>query len=602
MRNIPPLETLLKSKLISQKTYNKVTITKKYIERKYNLKTIQNTEFNEIINKINQLSIPEDEKEKLKKNIYEKEIKKKRKTQQKQTIYNYESLKIIGRGAFGEVHVCREIKTGKIYAIKKIKKETIELKNQLMHIRDEQLLMSKVKSPWIVELKSSFQEGDYLFLVMEFLAGGDLMSLLIKKDILTENEAKFYIAEIILAIESIHKLDCIHRDIKPDNILIGKNGHIKLSDFGLAKVSEKLYNNYNNGINNINNIKDNQNEKMTHKKNYSCVGTAYYVAPEVLNKSGYNSEIDWWSVGVIFYEMLFGYAPFASKETKQVCYKVLHWENFLKFPNNIKISKQAEDLIRKLINYNTIRLGKNGADEIKKHDFFKNFDWDNILNMTPPFIPNLKSEFDVKYFDQFPINEPFYPIKEKYFKRKNIEYIGYTYNNSYDEELNVVDEFNNAVKDLNISIKKSNSFSGEIIYNNTEVNFKKEKRYISNIRIFKIKSVRNSNNNSKNEEEINKIIKNNKISVTKRIKIDCGEKSKIIKKKDIIAKTENNTPSKNIFTQNGISLKKKIKGFKFSPSPNKSTFLKYFEFPKNKIIKFNNSSDKMKKIPIKILK
>ena len=107
MRNIAPLETLLKSKLISQKTYNKVTITKNYIERKYNLKTIQNTEFNEIVNKINQLSIPEDEKEKLKKGIYEKEIQKKRKTQQKQTIYNYESLKIIGRGAFGEVHVCR---------------------------------------------------------------------------------------------------------------------------------------------------------------------------------------------------------------------------------------------------------------------------------------------------------------------------------------------------------------------------------------------------------------------------------------------------------------------------------------------------------------
>ena len=604
MKNIPPLETLLKSQLISQKTYNKVTITKNYIERKYNLKTIQNTEFNEIVNKINQLSIPEDEKEKLKKGIYEKEIQKKRKTQQKQTIYNYESLKIIGRGAFGEVHVCREIKTGKIYAIKKIKKETIELKNQLMHIRNEQLLMSKVKSPWIVELKSSFQEGDYLYLVMEFLAGGDLMSLLIKKDILTENEAKFYIAEIILAIESIHKLDCIHRDIKPDNILIDKNGHIKLSDFGLAKVSEKLYHNYNNMNNNIKiyNSNNNNNEKMTHKKNYSCVGTAYYVAPEVLNKSGYNSEIDWWSVGVIFYEMLFGFAPFASKETKEVCYKVLHWENFLKFPNKIKISKQAEDLIRKLINYSSIRLGKNGAEEIKKHDFFNNFDWDNILNMTPPFIPNLKSDFDVKYFDQFSINEPFYPIKEKYFKRKNIEYIGYTYNNSYDEELNVFDEFKNVVKDLNINIKKSNSFSGEIKYNYTENNYKKDKRYISNIRIFKIKSVRNSTNNSNNEEEINKITKNNKISVTKRIKIDCGEKIKFIKKKDNIAKTENNSPYKNVFTQSGTSLKKKIKEFKFSPSPNKSTFLKNFEFPKKKIFKFNNSSDKMKKIPIKIIK
>ena len=269
------------------------------------------------------------------------------------------------------------------------------------------------------------------------------------------------------------------------------------------------------------------------------------------------------------------------------------------------MDETAKDLIIKLLNIDpNLRIGNgaNGSEEIKKHDFFKNFDWDNILNMTPPFIPNLKSDFDVKYFDQFPIKEPFYPIKEKYFKRKNIEYIGYTYNNSYDEELNVVDEFNNAVKDLNISIKKNNSFSGEIKYNNTESNFKKEKRYISNIRVFKIKSVRNSTNNSKNEEEINKIVKNNKINVTKRIKIDCGEKSNIIKKKDNFAKTENNTPNKNVFTQNGISLKKKIKGIKLSPSPNKSTFLKYFEFPKNKIIKFNNSSDRMKKIPIKIIK
>ena len=138
--------------------------------------------------------------------------------------------------------------------------------------------MSKIKSPWIVELKASFQEDDYLFLIMEFLPGGDLMTLLIEGDTFTEEEAKFYIAELICCLESIHKLDCIHRDIKPDNILIDKNGHIKLSDFGLAKVSDKLYdiNNYN--INNEKKIDEN-NIKKTHEKNYSCVGTAYYVAP-----------------------------------------------------------------------------------------------------------------------------------------------------------------------------------------------------------------------------------------------------------------------------------------------------------------------------------
>ena len=142
---------------------------------------------------------------------------------------------------------------------KKIKKEVIELKNQIIHTRNEQLIMSKLKSKWIVELKESFQEGDYLYLVMEFVAGGDFMNLLIKKDILTEKEAKFYMAEIILAIESIHNSDCIHRDIKPDNILIDKNGHIKLSDFGLAKVSDSLYNNDLNIIkfNNENNEDDN---------------------------------------------------------------------------------------------------------------------------------------------------------------------------------------------------------------------------------------------------------------------------------------------------------------------------------------------------------
>ena len=431
------LEQLLKSHKITQRTYDRVTIAKDYIERKYNLKSIINIKWNNIIEKINTMNISENEKNKIINEINHQKGLKTRKNREKQTIHEYESLSIIGRGAFGEVHVCREIKTGNIYAIKKIKKETLIKKNQIIHIRSEQLFMSKVKSPWIVDLKASFQEGDYLYLVMEFLPGGDLMSLLIKKDILTEDEARFYIAELILAVDSIHKLDCIHRDIKPDNVLIDKNGHIKLSDFGLAKVSDKLYENYK-----YENFNKN---KLTHKKNYSCVGTAYYVAPEVLNKSGYGKDIDWWSVGVIFFEMLVGYAPFCSEETKEVCYKVINWQKFLKIPDDIKISKEAEDLIFKMINNSDKRLGRSGIEEIKVHPFFKGLDWDNIRSTKAPFIPDIKNDYDTKYFEHFDVEEPFYPPQKKIKRRKDIEFLGYTYKdenevNDYDKDVNEINE------------------------------------------------------------------------------------------------------------------------------------------------------------------
>ena len=447
-----PLDTLLKHKRINQSTYNKVKLAKDYIEKKYNLKTIKNTEYNTILEKINSLQISDEEKLKILSEMRHQESEDLRKGRQKQTIRDYESIKIIGRGAFGEVHVCREIKTGKIVAIKKIKKELLAKKNQIIHVRNEQLFMSKVKSPWIVELKASFQEDDFLYLVMEFLPGGDFMNLLIEKDKLTEAEAKFYIAELILAVESIHKLDCIHRDIKPDNILIDKNGHIKLSDFGLAKVSDKLYEQ--------NTVKDtNFNpKKLTHKKLYSCVGTAYYVAPEVLNKKGYGKEIDWWSVGVIFFEMLVGYAPFCAQDTQEVCFKILNFDKYLQVPSEIILSDEALDLIKKMINDPGKRLGKNGSDEIKAHPFFKGIDWENIRDtMKPPFIPEIQNDYDTKYFETFEEIEPFYPPVKKINRRKDIEYLGFTYNE--ENEANKEKVYKNVeqiVENLNAEIKKEN--------------------------------------------------------------------------------------------------------------------------------------------------
>ena len=537
-----PLEQLLKEKKISQRTFDKVKVAKQYIEHKYNLQTAKNLEWNEIINRINSLAICEKEKQKIKKELYKQEMIKSRKSREKQSIQDYESLAIIGRGAFGEVHVCREKKTDKIYAIKKIKKKILVLKNQIIHILNEQIFMSRAKSPWIVELKASFQEDEYLYLVMEYLPGGDLMNLLIKKDILTENEAKFYLSELILAIESIHKLDCIHRDIKPDNILIDKNGHIKLSDFGLAKISDKLYEKdtekYKNYINNKKN-NENEEEKMTHNKNFSCVGTAYYVAPEVLNKKGYEKDIDWWSAGIIFFEMLVGYAPFCSKETNEVCFKVLNWKKFLKIPSKIKISEEAQDLIFKMINNSDSRLGKNGADEIKKHPFFKGVDWDNIRNMKPPFIPILKNEYDTSYFEIFEINEPFYPITDNNkFKRKDIEYIGYTFKEElFDNDLNK--EYEKAIKTIDNELKRENNnynnsnfgFNNDLIYGNENIDLN-----------IKINSYINNNNNINDFNNINKIIKKEKdinqniVLKNDNLKIPF-KKSTIIKKGKIPNKT-----------------------------------------------------------------
>ena len=529
MINKVDLDKLLKSKKISQSTYDKVTIAKQIIEQKYNMKNIKNSEMNQIFSKIDSLNISQSQKEQIKQEIHSQESAKYRKLREKQSIRDYTSLAIIGRGAFGEVHVCREKKTGQIVAVKKIRKDVLKIKNQVIHVRNEQLFMSKVKSPWIVELKASFQEDDYLYLVMEYLPGGDFMNLLIKKDILTEDEAKFYTAELILAIENIHKLDCIHRDIKPDNFLIDNTGHIKLSDFGLAKVSPKIFE--------INNNNENIDFKPdSHQKNYSCVGTAYYVAPEVLKKKGYGPEVDWWSVGVIFFEMLFGYAPFHSKETNQVCHKVLNWQKYLVIPSKIKISKEAEDLIWKLINNSNQRLGIGGAEEIKKHPFFKDVDWDNIRNTKAPFIPRLKNDYDTHYFETLEEKEPFYSNRfNKKQKRKDIEFMGYTFKEGDFNEFNLENEFLNSIEGIKyINRDKSNGESFDHSSNSSSnlENGGKNKsngidKNVSNIPIHLENKISNENNEDNNKFLITKRLNKSKEKINK-IKINNDNNNNII--------------------------------------------------------------------------
>ena len=564
--NEVPLNELLKKKKISQKTYDKVLIAKQYIERKYNLKLIKNIEWNEIITKINSLNATEEEKNLIKNKVYAQETLKYRKSRVKQTIHDYESIKIIGRGAFGEVHVCRNKKTDEIVAVKKIKKEVLDNKNQVIHIKNEQLFMSKGKSPWIVELKASFQDYDYLYLVMEFLQGGDLMNILIKKNVLNEEEARFYVAEIVLAIESIHKLDCIHRDIKPDNVLIDKSGHIKLTDFGLSKISDKIFqNNFQKNLNlNNNNIKDNG--KPSHNKNYSCVGTAYYVAPEVLNKKGYGPEVDWWSLGVIFFEMLVGYVPFCSKETNEACYKVLNWKKYLKIPDTARMSREAEDLIFKLINSPKRRLGANGAEEIKSHPFFYGFNWDNILNIKPPFIPFLRSEYDTSYFDVFDKVESFYPHynnKYKFKRRQNMEYLDYSFKNDSLNDISLNEEYLKALQLVDKLKKKSKkNHSYEKGKNQVKI-FKKRSNGANTFSLLKLYSTTQNETSSMYNSKNNNSLKDNVILKTSSNNSSISKINKILNinnsKQNSISNCSYSGISKNKVNIIKIGQKKNIK-------------------------------------------
>ncbi|KIM46160.1 hypothetical protein M413DRAFT_16893 [Hebeloma cylindrosporum] len=345
---------------------------------------------------------------------------------------DFRTVKVIGKGAFGEVRLVQKVDTGKIYAMKLLKKDEMLKKDQLAHVRAERDVLAESDSPWVVQLFYSFQDTSHLYLIMEFLPGGDLMTMLIKYDTFSEDVTRFYLAECVLAIEAVHNLGFIHRDIKPDNILIDKDGHVKLSDFGLSTGFHKQHDsNYyqrllengpsSNGapqsarnsvmVNSINLTMTNKDQIATWKANrrklaYSTVGTPDYIAPEIFLQKGYGKECDWWSLGAIMFECLVGYPPFCSENTHETYQKITQWQRYLAFPDDVHLSREAEDLIRRLITSEDKRLD---VEQIKKHHFFYGVDWDIIRRIDAPFVPHLRSITDTSYFptdelDQTPEN------------------------------------------------------------------------------------------------------------------------------------------------------------------------------------------------------
>ncbi|XP_051731029.1 serine/threonine-protein kinase LATS1 isoform X1 [Ctenopharyngodon idella] len=337
----------------------------------------------------------------------------------------FDKIKTLGIGAFGEVCLARKVDTGALYAMKTLRKKDVLLRNQVAHVKAERDILAEADNEWVVRLYYSFQDKDNLYFVMDYIPGGDMMSLLIRMGIFQEDLAQFYIAELTCAVESVHKMGFIHRDIKPDNILIDRDGHIKLTDFGLCTgfrwTHDSKY--YQSGDHVRQDSMDFSKEwedpascrcgdrlkplerraARQHQRclAHSLVGTPNYIAPEVLLRTGYTQLCDWWSVGVILYEMLVGQPPFLATTPLETQMKVINWQTTLHIPLQAKLSPEATDLILKLCRGPDDRLGKNGADEIKAQPFFKSIDFSTDLRQQhyAPYIPKITHCTDTSNFD-----------------------------------------------------------------------------------------------------------------------------------------------------------------------------------------------------------
>ncbi|KAL2215789.1 serine/threonine-protein kinase cot-1 [Thermoascus aurantiacus ATCC 26904] len=383
----------------------------------------------------------------------------------KETPANFQTIKVIGKGAFGEVRLVQRKSDGKIYALKSLIKSEMFKKDQLAHVRAERDILADSKdNPWLVKLHASFQDQAYLYLLMEFLPGGDLMTMLIKYEIFSEDITRFYIAEIVMAIEAVHKLGFLHRDIKPDNILLDRGGHVKLTDFGLSTGGKKTHDNayYQNLLKNttwkdknrnsgyfsesINLTVSNRSQINTWRKSrramaYSTVGTPDYIAPEIFNGQGYTYLCDWWSVGAIMFECLVGWPPFCAEDTTDTYRKIVNWKECLYFPEELTLSRESESLIRAFLCDAEHRIGNEGgpmggANQIKNHPFFRGVVWDQLRKIRAPFEPKLTSNVDVSYFpvDEIPQEDNSAALRaqakampEEQEAEMSLPFIGYTY-------------------------------------------------------------------------------------------------------------------------------------------------------------------------------
>ena len=305
----------------------------------------------------------------------------------------FELLKVLGQGSYGKVFLVKKIignDKGCLYAMKVLKKATLKVRDR-QRTKTERDILTEVEHPFIVKLHYAFQTEGKLYLVLDFMRGGDLYNRLSKEQCwkLKEADVRFYVAELVLALDHLHKLGVIYRDLKPENLLLDSDGHIALTDFGLSK------------------------ENFNHRRSYSVCGTWEYMAPEVLCGKGYDFSVDWWSLGVLMYEMLVGVCPFEGENKKETMAKVM--KSTIEYPDSL--SSVSISLLQGLLKRNPVkRFGSMDgwkAEEIKRHAFFDSINWNDLYQktITPPFKPtiipdDIVSNFESAFTSKPPLNSP----------------------------------------------------------------------------------------------------------------------------------------------------------------------------------------------------
>ena len=290
------------------------------------------------------------------------------------SISDYQLGRTIGKGSFGNVVQCQHIESGSLYAIKCIKKSKVTTKAIFEHLKNEKQVLSTLKSPFTVDFFGSFQDHNNIYFITEYIPGGELFKLLRTHRVLAISSVRFYAAEITSALEYLHSRNIVYRDLKPENVLVSATGHVKLIDFGFATQ-----------------IKEGETCS-------SFCGTLEYLAPEIVQRIGHGLAVDWWTLGVLLYELLVGTPPFVGGSTQGLFEKIVKTE--VSFPKDL--DEEARDLIGKLLTKKPWE--RISGKDVMGHRFFKDVDWGEVekKGMVPPWVPVLRDESDTSHFDEYP--------------------------------------------------------------------------------------------------------------------------------------------------------------------------------------------------------
>ncbi|KAI7868931.1 kinase-like domain-containing protein [Spinellus fusiger] len=298
---------------------------------------------------------------------------------------DFQILRTLGTGSFGRVHLVQSKVNARYYAIKVLKKTEVVRLKQVEHTNNEKHILESVAHPFLVNMWGTFQDDANLYMVMDYVPGGELFSVLRRSQRFPDHVAKFYAAEVMLAIEYMHSKDMIYRDLKPENLLLDAQGHIKITDFGFAKYVPDV--------------------------TWTLCGTPDYLAPEIIQSKGYGKAVDWWSLGILIFEMLAGYPPFYDDDHLKLYEKILAGK--IKWPQYF--DPEAKDLLKRLLTSDlSKRYGnlKGGSEDIKRHPWFQGVDFNRILarQIRPPYVPQIRGDGDASHFDKYPETQEQYGI------------------------------------------------------------------------------------------------------------------------------------------------------------------------------------------------